>query len=627
MAFIQRYVTNQTGAVTFIGNTLGLARSNSVGVPGTATSIGAFITTNTASRFGTYPFGTTSTFTSNSSTAFLVLPAGSTVLYAELIWGGSYANGSTNVLSSTSNPVTFQTPALSTTVSPESATSVNVTSLSTYVRTANVTNLVIQGGAGAYTVGNVTGTITVPDSTNTNHAGWTLAVVYNNPSLPFRNLSLRVGGEGVSTATGSVNVVVSGFATPVQGTLRGRALISAQEGDVDITGDRALFGPTTSSLTALSGPNNFSTNFFASQINGDDGTLVTTGTFGTTNAVNGAPGTQVTGGRQGWDITNVDISSTLLNSQTTGVLQLTTNGDIYTVNANAIQIDINAPLVTLTKTASSTGLVIGDTVTYTVNISNTGLVSASNTVLTDTIPAGATFVPGSVVVAGTAQPTANPATGITVGSVAPASTVTITFRATVTSLPANTQLGNQASASFSFQTVPGGPVISGNVPSNTASTPIYQPVIGIVKSANTTAATVGDTITYTFQISNTGSIAANLSFSESIPAGSSFIPGSVTIGGSSVPAANPATGFSVGTINTGATIPVTFQALVNAVPASGNLTDQAAYTYTFTPPDGRILNGSGTSNTLTIPVSSPNVTVTKASSWRQPQSERLFNLP
>ncbi|MGN8230732.1 DUF7507 domain-containing protein [Paenibacillus polymyxa] len=614
MAFIQRYVTNQTGAVTFIGNTLGLARSNSVGVPGTTTSIGAFITTNTASRFGTYPFGTTSAFTSNSSTAFLVLPAGSTVLYAELIWGGSYANGSTNVLSSTNNPVTFQTPALSTTVSPESATSVNVTSLSTYVRTANVTNLVIQGGAGAYTVGNVTGTITVPDSTNTNHAGWTLAVVYNNPSLPFRNLSLRVGGEGVSTATGSVNVVVSGFATPVQGTLRGRALISAQEGDVDITGDRALFGPTTSSLTALSGPNNFSTNFFASQINGDDGTLVMTGTFGTTNAVNGAPGTQVTGGRQGWDITNVDISSTLLNSQTTGVLQLTTNGDIYTVNANAIQIDINAPLVTLTKTASSTGLVIGDTVTYTVNISNTGLVSASNTVLTDTIPAGATFVPGSVVVAGTAQPTANPATGITVGSVAPASTVTITFRATVTSLPANTQLGNQASASFSFQTVPGGPVISGNVPSNTASTPIYQPVIGIVKSANTTAATVGDTITYTFQISNTGSIAANLSFSESIPAGSSFIPGSVTIGGSSVPAANPATGFSVGTINTGATIPVTFQTLVNVVPASGNLTDQAAYTYTFTPPDGRVLNGSGTSNTLTISVSSPNVTVTKASS-------------
>ncbi|PNQ84997.1 DUF7507 domain-containing protein [Paenibacillus polymyxa] len=614
MAFIQRYATNQTGAITFIGNTLGLARSASVGVPGTATSIGAFITTNTASRFGTYPFGTTSAFASNSSTAFLVLPAGSTVLYAELIWGGSYANGSTNVLSSTSNPVTFQTPALSTTVSPESATSVNVTSLSTYVRTANVTNLVIQGGAGAYTVGNVTGTITVPDSTNTNHAGWTLAVVYNNPSLPFRNLSLRVGGEGVSSATGSVNVVVSGFATPVQGTLRGRALISAQEGDVDITGDRALFGPTTSSLTALSGPNNFSTNFFASQINGDDGTLVTTGTFGTTNAVNGTPGTQVTGGRQGWDITNVDISSTLLNSQTSGVLQLTTNGDIYTVNANAIQIDINAPLVTLTKTASSTGLVIGDTVTYTVNISNTGLVSASNTVLTDIIPAGATFVPGSVIVAGTAQPTANPATGITVGSVAPSSTVTITFRATVTSLPANTQLGNQASAAFSFQTVPGGPVISGSVPSNTASTPIYQPVIGIVKSANTSAATVGDTITYTFQISNTGSIAANLNFTESIPAGSSFVPGSVTIGGSSVPAANPAAGFSIGTINTGSTIPVTFQTLVNAVPASGNLTDQATYTYTFTPPDGRVLNGNGTSNTLTIPVSSPNVTVTKASS-------------
>ncbi|WP_156497340.1 hypothetical protein [Paenibacillus jamilae] len=32
MAFIQRYATNQTGAITFIGNTLGLARSASAGV-------------------------------------------------------------------------------------------------------------------------------------------------------------------------------------------------------------------------------------------------------------------------------------------------------------------------------------------------------------------------------------------------------------------------------------------------------------------------------------------------------------------------------------------------------------------------------------------------------------------
>nr|WP_256873707.1 hypothetical protein [Paenibacillus kribbensis] len=32
MAFIQRHATNQTGAVTFTGNTLGLARSNSAAV-------------------------------------------------------------------------------------------------------------------------------------------------------------------------------------------------------------------------------------------------------------------------------------------------------------------------------------------------------------------------------------------------------------------------------------------------------------------------------------------------------------------------------------------------------------------------------------------------------------------
>ncbi|WP_039834644.1 DUF11 domain-containing protein [Paenibacillus sonchi] len=313
---VVRATINATGAITFTGNTLGLSRSDTTGIPGTQDSIGAFATVNTASVFGTYPAGTANLYQNNSSSAILTIPSGSTVLYAELIWGGSYINGSVNLSSAINNPVSFTTPAGT--------------------------------------------TLSVPPDSDT----------------------------------------ITGFATPVTGALGGRILFSAQEGDANRSGDQALFGPTSNTQVALASPNNFANNFFASQINNDTGALNTTGTFGTRNQTNGSPGTNIIGRRQGWDITNVDVSARLVNNQSSALLTPTTSGDVYVVNGNALQIDINAPKITLTKGSNVAGTVVGDTVTYTVTVSNTGTASPTSAVLSDTLPTGLTFVNRSVVVAG-----------------------------------------------------------------------------------------------------------------------------------------------------------------------------------------------------------------------------------
>ena len=128
-------------------------------------------------------------------------------------------------------------------------------------------------------------------------------------------MTLFVGAQIVSTTSGSLDIPVSGFFTPVSGPLNGRILLSVQEGDANITGDQSFFGPTAGSLINLSGPNNNANNFFGSQINNDSGNLDTTGTFGTRNQ-NPFTGINISAGRQGWDITNVDASATLVNSQT-----------------------------------------------------------------------------------------------------------------------------------------------------------------------------------------------------------------------------------------------------------------------------------------------------------------------
>ncbi|QUL56682.1 DUF11 domain-containing protein [Paenibacillus tritici] len=615
---VVRSTVNATGAITFTGNTLGLSRSEVAGVPGTQDSIGGFTTINTASVFGTYPAGTTSLYQNNSSAAILSLPAGSTILYAELIWGGTYVNGSVNLTAAINNPVSF-TPPLGTTVSvspdPATANSVDLGGGAlAYVRSANVTSTIQASGAGTYVTGGVVGTIVIPGDSTANHAGWTLAVIYQNPSLPFRNMSLRAGAVLVQASSAPVVTTITGFATPVTGALGGRTLFSAQEGDANRSGDQALFGPTSSTQVALSGPNNFANNFFASQINNDAGNLNTTGTFGTRNQINGSPGSNIVGGRQGWDITNVDVSARLVNNQSSALLTLTTSGDAYVVNANALQIDINAPKISLTKSANAAGTIVGDTVTYTVTVSNTGTASAASVVLSDTFPAGLTFVAGSVVVAGVARPSYDITSGIPLGSLTLGTSITITYQARVTSLPNPQFVPNTATAAFTFQSVAGGPIVSGVIPSNTQSLPVYSPVLGIVKSANTTNATVGNQITYTLQIANTGNIGATTTLTDNIPAGSTYVPGSFTVNGTPV-AGNPAAGIAIGTIAAGGSSTVQFRVLVNSLPAPPQLVDQATAAYTFVVPDGRTVSGTAASNTLIIPVRLPNVSIVKSASF------------
>ncbi|WP_435168552.1 DUF7507 domain-containing protein [Paenibacillus glycanilyticus] len=606
MPFVNRFFLNETGGATFTGNTLGLSRSDTVAKPGTVDSIGAFITTDTSVQYGTYPPGTTSSFQLNSSSAVLVLPPGATILYAELIWGGTYINNGVNLTAFINNPVSLRTPSGLNSVAPDPATSFQVALSSTtlaYVRSAEVTSLVSSAGAGTYTTGGVVGTIVIPDPTS-NHAGWTLAVFYRDPASPLRNLSLRVGATVIQATSGPVDTVITGFATPLSGTLNGRTMIGAQEGDANKTGDKYLFGPSVGSLTALSGPNNLANNFFASQINKDDGTLDTSGTFGTRNQINGNPGTNIIGGRQGWDITNVTISSTLSNAQTSAVFRLTTNGDGYLVDSVGIQVDIETPLLDVTKTSTSSAAIVGDIVTYNISIKNSGQVDATSVVLFDTSISDTMLVPGSVKVNG--QPVADdPVVGIPIGTISAGSTIPVSFQVLVTGLPIPPFLKDQATAAYTFQPTPDSPPISTVVPSGIVTIPVFQPAVEVFKSADLTSANIGDIITYTLEVTNTGNIDVTAVVTDPLPAGTNFVTDSVFVNDTNRPGANPSSGINLGVIAVGQLVTIRYQLRVVSVPP-GNIVHNAFNTaYEATLPDQRVIPGFIVSNPVDIPVSSP----------------------
>lgn len=567
MPFIQRYSDVKKGGILFCGNTLGLSKAPNQNQPGTEGSIGAFTTANTVLQVGNFPMGTTLNYVLSSSNAILTLPAGSTILYAELIWGGLFRSSENDISALINNNVAFFTPTSGISISPDPATAQdfiipadNVT-IGFYVRSANVTPYVQAALSGTYTVRGVPALIEALDNrtADTNHAGWTLAVVFENPSFPLRNLTIWSGGTVVSPNTGSTTINVSNFLTPETLPITGKIFVSAQEGDAVLTGDQMLFGQTVPTLTPLSGPNNPQNNFFASQINNENGVLDTTGTFGSRNA-NAFTGTNTSACRQGWDITAVDVSNKLAASQSSAVIRFTSDGDLYVPNALALQIDSKGANVTITKSADKTYANVGEEITYTLVLKNTGAVTATNVTVTDMLPPETTLVDGSVTVDGTPYAGALP---VVVDSLSPNQTVTVTFRATANSLPAVNPVFNIARVDYQFFPFAGYPA-TGFSNSNPVAVFIIARSMTNVKSVDKAFAVKDDILTYTSVIKNTGSIpVTNVIFKDQIPAGTTFVNGSVFIDGVNYPANNPQTGFFAANLTPQASVTVTFQVKVN----------------------------------------------------------------
>lgn len=608
---MNRFTTTVTGAVTFTGNTLGLSPTSPA--PGNNFgTIDVFTTVNTSLQVPGFPAGTTNDWRLNSASAILNLPAGSSVLYAELVWAGTYRTDTEDVTAFLNDNITFTTPAGTFSVTPDPATAQqgSVGKQFYYSRSANVTNLISAGGAGTYTTGAVPAARTSADSTISRSVGWTLEVVYQNVSLPLRNLSVYAGQEIIEASSPPVDAVISGFATPSTGTVTGRVLVTAQEGDANIVGDQLRFGPNANATVTLFGPRNPANNFFQSQICNDNGNLDTSGTFGNLNQ---PLGIALAIRRQGWDITNVDASSSLVNNQTSATVRFVTNGDGYAAAGFGVQIDATGPIINPVKSVNRTVAGVGDTLTYTITVPNTGTGSAENVVLQDSIPNGTTFVAGSVTVGGVTQPSANPANGINLGTIPNNTQRIVTFQVRITSFPNPNPIPNRAMVSYQFRPFVGSAPITSTSSSNTVQTTVNQATISMQKSVDLQTATLNDVLTYTVNVTNNGNVAANnVIFVDSIPAGTTFVANSVTVNGVARPGANPSSSINLGSINASQTTVVRFQVRVTSNPLVNPIPNRASATFTFTPvPGQQPISGQATSNTVVTTINIADIRTRK----------------
>ncbi|WP_343338681.1 hypothetical protein TPELB_08870 [Terrisporobacter petrolearius] len=544
MPVISRYSTTARGAMIITGNTLGLLGTfnppDATNTSINANGIGAFTSLNTnLAAPGGYPPGTTFNWIENGSDTTINIPTTASILYAELAWSGMYLTDVQDVSTFINNPIIFNTPTGSFNVNPDNTTAGEMTNptnrVQLYFRSSDVTSLV-SPGSGTYSVesvpGALGGTLTNPAIEN-NYLGWSLIIVYEEQSMPYRNMNVWTIFEGIeSNLNPNLDIQITGFSTPISGPVEGRLLVSAGEGDPNTTGDIVSFGPDIPGLVVLQGeppspPNNPVNNFFVSRINNGDsespnvGQIDTSGTFGTLNQP--VPTTlegRLAPGRFGYDITNVSASSGLINGQTQGLIRLSTLLDGYFTNLLGLQVDSNAPNIEISKAGPSSAIV-GDNIKYTLTITNTGVIQADTAIVVDSAPNGTDINLGSLNVINATGPVINNSTAsildIDIGPLLPNQTVTIEYTVS-TNLSTPSPVLNTANVNFSFEVVPGGPTITDSSVSNEISTILLSADISVVKSALPDPVVAGELLTYTMVVTNAGpSDALDVTLTDNIP--------------------------------------------------------------------------------------------------------------
>jgi uncharacterized repeat protein (TIGR01451 family)/MYXO-CTERM domain-containing protein len=395
---VLRVQVDQRGDFILIGNTLGhdCAMSSPMPVVGMVSACGAELGESAPDVFwradspaaGQAEANAAITVAQARSSALLEIPAGATVTHAYLYWGARRPVEEADTTATLEREGIFSVALAATASWQVTINKGKPDAVHVYQSVADVTTIIQANGPGTYRVGDVDVSPIVDINDSDTFAGWWMAVFYELPSEPQRNLALFDGLDRVSDGYVQ-DVTLSGLEVPGS-TIDAKLGVVAYEGDNSLDGDQIFFNGGE----ALTDGQNPGANFF----NG------TRSRFGAPVSVPGdLP--QLTGQPQsmaGVDIDVVDIVSRLMAGDTTAAIQATSSGDLYYLAGFVTSISSFGPSFNASpKTAKDLNggdLTPGDVIEYTLVARNTGNDASMDTMLTDELPAGVTYVPGSLVI-------------------------------------------------------------------------------------------------------------------------------------------------------------------------------------------------------------------------------------
>jgi hypothetical protein len=327
---------------------------------------------------GTYVDFDNDVNTVSSSSDSLNLPACSQISKAYLFWGASGRN--------TTNKNTVKLKINSGTYSTVTASysQTNTAGFDTYHCYADITSLLMTGGINCrVTIADVKSS----EIGNSNIFGsWCIAVVYKNDLKTMRQLTIFNGLSNVD-GNNTVNVPISGFLTPLSGSVTLEVGLYTHDGDRGSTGDALKF----------KGASAFQT--FTDAVNPSNDAMNSTVAYGGTVTPFRKPNLPNTVGLDA-DIFIPDNSSKVFigNAATSATFQMTTGGETYLTQMVTTAIDVYEPDLRASITATDVNggtLVPGDIIEYRIKGVNIGSDPSLNTYIIDTLDIRAEYIPNS----------------------------------------------------------------------------------------------------------------------------------------------------------------------------------------------------------------------------------------
>ena len=496
--FQQRYAATAQGDITIIGNTLLSCSDNLPNCADVRNGVAEPPSqNNNNAHFMTWVDADGDVDTVNSSSATLTLPPEARVLFAGVYWGGrsqAGVGGSAAPAPAARERILVKPPG-ATDYTVLNATAPVDASGQFYQSFADVTAAVDRAGSGVYTVADAAlGT----GRHDQQLGGWALVVAYGDPSAPSRSLVVFDGFLRI-LRTAAVTIPLSGFRTPLAGDVRAELGLLALEGENAASGDRASFNG--SPLTNAANPVN---NIFNGSVS-RAGVIVSDRDPDYINTL-------------GWDVDQYSTLNVLGNDQSSTSVDLSTTLDSYASGVATMAIDLYAPRVEAVKTVDLAAADLGDELTYTVRLTNSGHDAADALTFTDSIPAGTTFVPGSLQASAIADGAACPplpgpelpdpvGSQIVVGlgaggrlGVGETQCARFRVRVNETGLRSGTVIANRARADFTAATTG---IADAGVQTAPARTAVRVPDL-VVGKAHAPGFVPGGTSTFTIEVRNVG---------------------------------------------------------------------------------------------------------------------------
>lgn len=322
--------------------------------------------------------------TRNSSMAKLSIPAGSTIIFSRVYWGGRAQDADYNMNSAANRQIKFRKGTGGYTTL--TAAQVDIQDMGSFVQYQAWAPVSLTGDPnGEYwaadlpvSIGNL--------SSGGAYGGWSLVVVYTNPSVSYKSVRVYDGYRNVYDAgdpvTSTINL--SGLNIPTGSGSEARMGILVWEGDGHLTGDYVKINGTKYS-DALNPLNN-----------SFNGSITYKGAARASDSRKPFFANQMS-----IDLDQVDASSYIPTGASSVSFEFFTEADSYFPSIFAFSSLSLPPTITLDKTVTSSIapfnlLNPNELLTYTLSGTNSGGSPVNNCFITDTIPFGLTYEPGTM---------------------------------------------------------------------------------------------------------------------------------------------------------------------------------------------------------------------------------------